>query len=81
MLKWVILATGVFLFANGMSARTDSFENEDPARHCFWMDWIGLDGCFGNAMAPTLVTWGATLIGAAAIGWSIIRSRRPKPLT
>jgi len=46
-MKWVILIAGVFLFFNGMFTRTYSFENENPARHCYQMDYIGLYGCFG----------------------------------
>lgn len=75
-MKWLILAAGVLLFFNGMFTRTYSFENETPARHCYQMDYIGLYGCFGSPIVPTLVSWGVTLIGAGLIVGSIVRARR-----
>ncbi|AWC25443.1 hypothetical protein CO731_04940 [Aminobacter sp. MSH1] len=75
-MKWVILIAGVFLFFNGMFTRTYSFENENPARHCYQMDYIGLYGCFGSPMMPTLIAWGATLIGAGLIALSVIRGKQ-----
>ncbi|QOF71846.1 hypothetical protein IG197_01775 [Aminobacter sp. SR38] len=75
-MKWVILIAGVFLFFNGMFTRTFSFENETPVRHCYYMDYIGLNGCFGSPMVPTLIAWGATLIGAGLIAWSVFRGRQ-----
>jgi hypothetical protein len=33
MTKWLVLAAGVFLFFNGMTTRTYSYE--DPSKHCF----------------------------------------------
>ncbi len=74
MTKWLILAAGVFLFFNGMMSRTYSYQN--PAKHCFQMDYINLYGCFGSAAIPTVITWGATLIGGGFIIWSFIRGRR-----
>ncbi|WP_432288756.1 hypothetical protein SLT36_30105 (plasmid) [Aminobacter sp. BA135] len=40
------------------------------------MDDIGLYGCFGSPMMPTLIAWGATLIGAGLIAWSVFRGRQ-----
>lgn len=75
-MKWLLLAAGVFLFFNGMMSRTYSFPNESPPRHCFQMDYIHLYGCFGSTAMPTLIVWGTSLVGAALIVVSIIRSRR-----
>ena len=72
-MKWVILAAGVFLFFNGMMGRTYSYAN--PARHCFQMDYIYLYGCFGNAAVPLIIVWGAVVVGAGLILWSVIRGR------
>jgi hypothetical protein len=74
MTKWLILAAGVFLFFNGMMSRTYGYTN--PAKHCFQMDYIKLFGCFGSPAIPTMITWGATLLGAGLIIWSVIRGRR-----
>lgn len=76
MAKWVILALGVLLIFNGSFTRTYSFENETPARHCFNMDYLGIDGCFGNTMAPALISWIPFLIGIALVVWAILHARR-----
>lgn len=76
MAKWLILLAGMFLFASGMTTRTYSFE--DPEKHCFQMDYIGLYGCFGSSSMPPLIAWGATLIGAGFIVWSLLRARHSK---
>lgn len=76
MAKWLVLAAGVFLFFNGMTARTYSYEN--PAKHCFQMDYIWIYGCFSNSAAPMVIAWGTVLIGGGLIIWSFIRSRRQK---
>ena len=73
MMKWVILAAGVFLFFNGMMSRTYSYA--DPARHCFNMDYIRVYGCFGSPAVPLIIVWGAVAIGAGLILWSFIRGR------
>ncbi len=80
MAKWLVLAVGVFLFFNGINSRTFSFPNESPTRHCYYMDYIGLNGCFGSTTMPALITWGALLIGAGLIGWSLVVSRRKTPV-
>ena len=77
--KWLVLISGVFLFFNGMTSRTYSFAN--PDKHCFNMDYIGVFGCFSSAAVPQIIVWGATLIGAAFVGWSFVRGRREKSLT
>ena len=65
MAKWLLLAGGVFLFFNGIMARTYGYAN--PAKHCFNMDYIGVVGCFSGPVGPQLVVWGTTLLGAALI--------------
>jgi hypothetical protein len=75
--KWLVLAIGVFLFFNGMLSRTYSYA--DPERHCFNMDYIRLSGCFSNAAAPQIIVWGAALIGAMFVSWSLVRGRQKKP--
>lgn len=77
-MKWLVLAVGVLLFFNGINSRTYSYENETPARHCFQVDYIGVYGCFGSSAVPTVITWGALLIGTGLIVWSVFRSRRQK---
>lgn len=76
MMKWLILAAGIFLFFNGMFTRTYSYA--DPERHCFQMDYIRLVGCFGNSTVPILIGWGAAALGGGLILWSFIRGRREK---
>lgn len=76
MIKWLVLAAGVFLFFNGNTARTYSFNN--PDKHCFNMDYIGVYGCFSSAALPQAIVWGATLIGTAFIIWSYFHGRRQK---
>ena len=76
MMKWLVLAAGVFLFFNGMMSRT--YDYSDPAKYCFNMDYIRFHGCFGNPVLPSVITWGAALIGAALITWSVIHGRRQK---
>jgi len=65
MAKWPLLAGGMFLFFNGIMARTYGYAN--PAKHCFNMDYIGIVGCFSGPAGPQLVVWGTTLLGAALI--------------
>lgn len=74
--KWIILAIGVLLTANGFYTRTYDFPNETPVRYCFNMDYIGVDGCFHNATAPMLLAWVPFLIGLALVAWSIVRALR-----
>ena len=76
MAKWLLLAAGVFLFFNGMTTRTYSYEN--PAKHCFQMDYIRVYGCFGNSAAPMAISWGTSVLGGGLVLWSFFCSRRPK---
>ena len=76
MMKWLVLAAGVFLFFNGMTTRTYSYEN--PPKHCFQMDYIRVYGCFSSSAAPTVIGWGAVVIGGGLVIWSFVRSRRQK---
>lgn len=78
MAKWIILAIGTLLTANGFYTRTYDFQNETPARYCFNMDYIGISGCFHNTTAPTLIAWVPFLIGIAMVAWSIVRARKLK---
>lgn len=73
MAKWIVLAAGVFLFFNGMFTRTFSYSD---GRHCFNMDYLRFAGCSMNAAVPQTIAWGAVLLGAALILWSIWYSRR-----
>ena len=50
--KWIVLAIGVLLAANGFYTRTFDFPNDTPVKYCFNMDYIGVYGCFHNAAAP-----------------------------
>jgi len=74
MAKWLILAIGVFLFFNGMMARTYGYAN--PSLHCFNMDYIKLVGCFSSPIGPRLVVWAATILGAILIVGSWLYGRR-----
>lgn len=74
MAKWLILAGGVFLFFNGIMARTYGYAS--PARYCWQMDYIGLHSCFASPTGPQLVVWGTTLLGAALIAGSFLHGRR-----
>lgn len=76
MLKWIVLAVGVILVANGFFTRTFSFPNQTPVEHCFYMDYIGIRGCFYNATAPMLIAWVPFVIGAGLIAWSLVRALR-----
>ena len=76
MTKWLVLAVGVFLLFNGAMARTYGYEN--PARHCFNMDYIRVYGCFSNSVVPAMIVWGAILVGAGMILWSVLYGRRQK---
>ena len=76
MAKWVILVIGVLLTANGFYTRTYDFPNDTPVKYCFNMDRIGIDGCFHNSLAPTLMAWVPFLLGLGLIGWSIARAIR-----
>lgn len=73
-MKWLALVAGVFLFFNGMMSRT--YDYTSPVRYCWNMDYIGLYGCFASPAGPKIVVWGATLLGAALIGWCVLLSRR-----
>jgi hypothetical protein len=77
MTKWLVLATGVFLVFNGVTARTYGYESA-PVHYCFNMDYIRIFGCFGNSTAPHAIKWGAAFIGAGLVLWSFIRGRREK---
>jgi len=72
MAKWVLLAIGVLLTANGYYTRTYEFPNETPVRYCFNMDYIRIDGCFHNPTAPMLVAWLPFLIGLGLLAWSVM---------
>ncbi|WP_332682749.1 hypothetical protein [Bosea sp. (in: a-proteobacteria)] len=74
MTKWLVLAAGVFLFFNGMMARTYGYANSSV--YCFNMDYIKFVGCFRNSASPQFVVWATTLVGAALILWSFFRGRR-----
>lgn len=74
MAKWLVLIVGVILFFNGMMSRTYGYTN--PEKHCFNMDYINVYGCFSSAAMPQVIVWGATLIGAGLIMWSVLVGRR-----
>lgn len=74
MAKWLILAAGVFLFFNGMMARTYGYEN--PAKYCWQMDYIRLYSCFSSPVGPQFVVWATTLLGAALIIGCLLYARR-----
>ena len=76
MMKWLVLAAGMFLFFNGVMSRI--YDYRDPAKYCFNMDYIHVFGCFGSPVLPAVITWGAAAIGAALIIWSVIHGRRQK---
>jgi hypothetical protein len=58
MLKWVLLAAGVFLFFNGMMARMYHFPNQQVPEYCWQMDYIELHGCSYSPVGPQIVVWG-----------------------
>ena len=74
--KWIVLAIGVLLAANGFYTRTYDFPNDTPIKYCFNMDYIGIYGCFHNSAAPMLLAWVPFLIGLGLIAWSIVRAMR-----
>jgi len=76
MVKWIVLAAGVFLIFNGLMARTYDFA--DPARYCWQMDYIRLYSCFSGPLGPQLVVWGTTLVGAVLIAGCVLYSRRTR---
>ena len=76
MTKWVVLVVGVLLTANGFYTRTYDFPNDTPVKYCFNMDRIGIDGCFHNSLAPTLMAWVPFLLGLGLVAWSIVRAMR-----
>ena len=76
MVKWVLLALGVFLFVNGIFTRTYSYT--EPENHCFQMDLIDFVGCSGNSVMPTIVMWLAILAGAAMLLVSLVWARRTR---
>lgn len=78
MLKWALLAAGIFLFFNGMMARTYHFPNQQAPEYCWQMDTIRLHGCFYGPAGPQIVVWGSILIGAALIVGCLLYSRRRK---
>ena len=78
MAKWIVLAIGVLLAANGFYTRTYDFPNDTPVKYCFNMDYIGIHGCFHNATAPMLFAWGPFLIGLFFIAWSIVYALRKR---
>ncbi|MCZ8373910.1 MAG: hypothetical protein O9342_00925 [Beijerinckiaceae bacterium] len=73
-MKWLFLGAGMFLFFNGMMARTVSYAS--PPRHCWIMDYVHLNGCFASSAGPQIVVWGTTLLGAALIVGCVFSSRR-----
>lgn len=77
--KWIALAIGVLLTANGFFTRTYSFPNETPVRHCYNMDYLRIDGCFYNTAVPVLIAWMPFLLGIALIVWSILTAIRLRP--
>ena len=78
MLKWFVLALGLFLFTNGIFTRTFSFA--DPERHCFYMDLIGLNACAGSPAMPQIVLWSNLIIGGGLVLGCLLyaRARRPQ---
>lgn len=76
MMKWLVLAAGVFLFSNGMMSRTYDFPNQRLPAYCWQMDYINLHSCFSTPAGPQIVVWGATLLGAAMIAGCVLYSRR-----
>ena len=74
--RWIVLACGVILAANGFYTRTYDFPNETPVRYCFNMDYAGIDGCFQNPTAPMLIAWIPFLVGLGLITLSIVSSSR-----
>ncbi|WP_430440983.1 hypothetical protein [Shinella sp.] len=74
MAKWIVLAVGLLLMANGFYTRTYDFPNETPVRYCFNMDYVGIDGCFHKAAVPTLMALVPFLIGVGLVIWSIFRA-------
>lgn len=76
--KWIILAIGVLLAANGFYTRTYDFPNETPVRYCFNMDYIGIYGCFHNAAAPMLIAWVPFVLGIGLVASSIVAAIRSR---
>jgi hypothetical protein len=74
MIKWLVLAAGVFLFFNGMMSRTVDYAS--PVRHCWIMNYVGLHGCFASPGGQQFVVWGTTLLGAALIAGCVLFARR-----
>lgn len=74
MLKWLLLAAGVFLVVNSVGTRTYSYEN--PAKHCFNMDYIHVYGCFGDPFIPKAIAYGAPFVGGVLIFWAFYRRRQ-----
>jgi hypothetical protein len=74
MIKWLVLAAGAFLFFNGMMSRT--FDYVSPARYCWVMDYVRLNGCFASPAGPQVVVWGTALLGAALIAGCVWFGRR-----
>ncbi len=69
-----VLTIGNVILAMGIMARTYSYRN--PEKHCVQIDYINVWGCFGSAATPTLLVWGATVIGLALVVHSLLRGRR-----
>ena len=76
MTRWFILAAGVFLFFNGMMARTYDYPNQARPEYCWQMDYINLYSCFYSPAGPQVVVWGALLLGAGLIFGCLLSGRR-----
>ena len=74
--RWITLAVGVLLVANGFDPRTYDYLHYTPPLYCFQYDFLGVYGCFHNAIAPMLLAWGPFLLGVALVGWSIYAAIR-----
>ena len=74
MLRWLLLASGAVLFFNGMMSRTVDYAS--PARYCWIMDYVRLNGCFASPAGPQVVVWGTTALGAALIAACFLVQRR-----
>jgi hypothetical protein len=77
MLKWVLLALGLLLFTNGIFTRTFSFA--EPERHCFYMDLVNINACFGSVAMPPLIVWSNLVIGGALVLGCLLYARAKKP--
>lgn len=81
MLKWLLLAVGLFLFTNAIFTRTFSFA--DPEWHCFYMDLINVNACAPSPAMPQIVWWSSLIIGGGLILGCLLHAwaRRPQRRT